>query len=58
MSRLKEYKVETQTIVTKTYYLDAKDQEQAEDLFFECINDLTPEEDWSEEELIDVVESW
>ena len=39
MSRLKEYKIETQTILTRTYYLDAKDHDHAEDIFYECINE-------------------
>ena len=54
MSKLNEYKVETQTILKRTYYLAAKNQEQAEDLFYECINDLTSEDDFSEEEVIDI----
>lgn len=58
MSQFKEYKVVTESIVTKTYYLDAKDQDHAEDLFFECVNDLTPEEEeWSDEELETVVQT-
>tara|TARA_R100000482_G_scaffold97069_1_gene41285 strand:- start:9 stop:200 length:192 start_codon:yes stop_codon:yes gene_type:complete len=58
MARLKEYKVETQTILTRTYYLDAKDHDHAEDLFYECINELASEDDFSEEEVVDIREIW
>jgi len=58
MSRFKEYKVVTESVVTKTYYLDAKDQDHAEDLFIECEKDLTPEdEEWSDAELTTVVQT-
>jgi len=58
MSRFKEYKVVTESVVTHTYWLEARSQDEAEDLFFECVNDLTSDDEWDEEELVDVVETW